>query len=165
MPDAAAPSPDHALIANFYAAFARLDAEGMIACYHRDVGFSDPAFGELDAARVRGMWRMLCGRAKDLVVEVSGIVADGDHGGAHWEAHYTFATGRKVHNVIEAKFRFADGKIIRHDDAFDIWRWTRMALGPAGVLLGWTPLLRGAVRRKANAQLDAFLAVKPGKAG
>ena len=40
-----------------------------------------------------------------------------DRGGsAHWEAWYTFsATGRKVHNVVEANFEFADGRVLRPD--------------------------------------------------
>lgn len=151
---------DHsAVLHRFYQAFARRDAAAMVAEYHPEVVFSDPAFGELDAAHVRAMWRMLCERGKDLVVEHSGVAVDGDSGRAHWEAHYTFSgTGRKVHNVIDATFRFADGKIIRHDDRFDMWRWTRMALGPVGTLLGWTPIVKGGVRRKANAQLAAWMA-------
>ena len=154
--------PHAELIQEFYAAFARRDADAMVACYHRDVVLSDPAFGGLDATHTRGMWRMLCGRAKDLVIESSGIEADATRGRAHWEADYTFAvTGRKVHNVIDATFEFAEGKISRHDDVFDMWRWTKMALGIPGVLLGWTPILRGAVRRKANAQLAGYLISHP----
>lgn len=151
---------DHAaLIHDFYKAFARRDADGMIAVYHPEVVFSDPAFGELDAERVRGMWRMLCERGKDLTLEHSGVSAEGNEGRAHWEARYTFAaTGRKVHNVIDATFRFADGKIIRHDDVFDFWAWSKQALGPVGLLLGWTPMLRNKVRATANGQLTAWLA-------
>ena len=40
------------------------------------------------------MWRMLCGRATDLRVEHSEVEAEGDEGSAHWEAYYTFSTGR-----------------------------------------------------------------------
>lgn len=156
-------SDNAALIHQFYEAFARRDADGMVAAYHPNVVFSDPAFGELDAARARGMWRMLCDRGKDLVIEHSGVVVEGETGRAHWEAHYTFvATGRKVHNIIDATFRFADGKIIRHDDVFDFWRWSRQALGPLGTLMGWTPMLKGSVRAKANAQLTAWLAKRGG---
>ena len=36
--------------------------------------------------------------------------------------------------------------------------WARQALGPPGLLLGWTPVIRTAVRRKARAGLDEFLA-------
>jgi hypothetical protein len=38
------------------------------------------------------------------------------------------------------------------------YRWARQALGPAGLLLGWTPLLRSRVRRRARASLGKFAA-------
>jgi hypothetical protein len=95
--------------------------------------------------------------APDLKATHRDIHADDTRGRAHWEAWYTFSsTGRKVHNVIDARFQFRDGKIVRHDDRFDFWRWSRQALGPAGWLLGWTPLLQKAVRKKALAGLDAY---------
>ncbi|MCK5103475.1 MAG: nuclear transport factor 2 family protein [Cyclobacteriaceae bacterium] len=33
------------IIEKFYKAFENLDAEGMIACYHKEIEFEDPAFG------------------------------------------------------------------------------------------------------------------------
>ena len=142
-----------AVIEQFYRAFQKKDAEGMAALYADDVRFSDPAFGPLNGEHARNMWRMLAKRATDLELTFSNVTDDS----AHWEAHYTFTqTGRKVHNVIDAKFQFRDGKIVRHDDHFDFWRWSRQALGPAGLLLGWTPLLQNAVRKKALAGLAAF---------
>ena len=146
------------LIESFYAAFAKRDAAGMVACYHPQVVFRDPVFLELDAPRAKAMWKMLCERGKDLRIEASGIEASGDTGKAHWEAWYSFSvTGRNVHNVIDAKFRFQDGLIIRHDDSFGFWRWTRMALGPAGVLLGWSPPIQGKIRRTAAKGLADFM--------
>ena len=67
-----------------------------------------------------------------------------------------------VHNIIEAKFEFDDaGLVKRHRDSFDFWRWSRQALGAPGILLGWTPFLRGKVRTTAAANLKKFLAQKP----
>ena len=115
-------------------------------------------FPDLDATHVRGMWRMLCERGADLQLEHSGIEADDTTGKAHWEARYTFsATGRKVHNIIDASFTFRDGKITSHKDAFDFWRWSRQALGFSGVLLGWTPLVQNKIRRVAGQQLERSL--------
>lgn len=154
--------PNHALIERFYAAFAARDAEAMVACYHPSVAFSDPVFVGLDAPHARGMWRMLTARAADLRVESSRVSADDASGRAHWEAWYTFSqTKRAVHNVIDATFTFADGKIVRHTDVFDLWSWTRQALGPTGALLGWAPPFQGALRKKARAGLDAYLAQHP----
>lgn len=145
------------LIERFYRSFQARDAEQMSVCYHDQVVFADPVFPDLRGEHARTMWRMLCARAADLEVSFSNVVADEQSGRAHWEARYTFSqTGRKVHNVIDATFRFRDGLIVEHHDRFDFWRWSRMALGPTGVLLGWTPLLRSAVRRKAAHGLDLF---------
>ncbi|MCA9684504.1 MAG: nuclear transport factor 2 family protein [Myxococcales bacterium] len=148
-----------ALIERFYTAFSQHDAETMVACYHSKASFNDPAFGDLDAREATGMWRMLVGRAKDLKLEFSAVQAEGERGSAHWEAWYTFsATGRKVHNVIDAEFRFADGLIIEHRDSFDFHRWARQALGPAGLLLGWTSMLQKKVKSQARAGLEDYLA-------
>jgi ketosteroid isomerase-like protein len=151
--------PNVALIHRFYDAFARRDTDAMAACYAPDATFRDPAFGELDAARTVAMWRMLVGRATDLEVAHTGAEADEGHGRAHWDARYTFTqTGRRVVNSIDATFRFRDGLIVRHEDRFPFWHWARQALGPAGWLLGWTPLVRARVRRTAVRSLDRWMA-------
>lgn len=154
--------PNAALIQRFYAAFAARDAAGMRACYHPEIVFGDPAFGELRGAQAGAMWTMLLERGKDLQVEVSGIHADDARGSAHWDARYTFSqTRRPVLNRIDAAFEFRDGLIVRHTDTFDFWTWSRQALGPAGLLLGWTPLLRNKVRAAARAGLQAYMRENP----
>lgn len=146
-----------ALLHRFYDAFAARDAAAMGACYAADVVFEDPAFGELHGDEARAMWAMLCGRAKDLQVTASSIEADDHRGRARWEAIYTFTqTGRRVHNRIDADFEFRDGLIAVHRDRFDFWAWSRQALGAPGLLLGWTPMLRGKVRAQARAGLRRF---------
>ena len=146
------------LIHRFYKAFAERDHETMAACYHPDVAFSDPVFPSLKGAAAGAMWRMLCERADDLVIDHSKVFGDDTTGSAHWEAHYTFgATGRKVHNKIDASFRFSEGLISQHDDVFDFYAWSRMALGPMGMLLGWTPIVRNKVRKQAGGQLTRFM--------
>lgn len=135
----------------------------MAACYAPDVRFSDPAFGELHGERAGGMWRMLTSQATDLRVELLEHSADGERGSARWRAHYTFSqTGRPVVNDVRAAFRFRDGLIAEHDDSFSFHRWSSQALGTPGKLLGWTPVLRGAVRKKALGSLDRFMAGAPG---
>jgi ketosteroid isomerase-like protein len=147
------------LIRNFYEAFGRKDAEGMAACYAPDASFSDPVFTDLHGDEVTGMWRMLTGRSTDLEIELAEHSAEGDTGTARWIATYTFVrTGNHVVNDVRASFRFRDGLIAEHKDSFNLWKWSRQALGTPGVLLGWSPLLRGAVRKRAAADLDEFLA-------
>ncbi len=145
------------LITRFYQAFQRLDAEAMIACYAPDVVFSDPVFGTLHGADAGDMWRMLLSRARDFSLRFDGIDADADQGQAHWVATYPFSqSGRIVVNDIQARFGFRDGCIASHHDQFDLWRWSRQALGLKGLLLGGTPWLRTALRRKALASLRTF---------
>ncbi|MBK5229126.1 MAG: nuclear transport factor 2 family protein [Actinobacteria bacterium] len=100
------------LIHRFYSAFQKQDAETMAGCYRPEVHFSDPVFTDLLGEEAGDMWRMLCSRATDLRIEFRDVTADEDRGSAHWEAWYTFSTGRKVHNVIDASFEFSDGLIL-----------------------------------------------------
>jgi uncharacterized protein len=152
-------SSSASLIERFYDAFARRDGAAMAACYAPDVSFSDPVFPDLHGAEAGAMWRMLTARATDLRVDLLDHDADDARGSAHWRAAYTFTqTGRPVVNDVHASFRFADGLIFEHRDEFDFRRWARQALGPVGLVLGWTPVLRSSVRRRARAGLDEFLA-------
>jgi ketosteroid isomerase-like protein len=147
------------LIHDFYQAFQRRDGAAMAACYHPDATFSDPVFQGLRGREPGAMWRMLCERGKDLKLEYSDVSANDSTGEAKWVAWYTFgATGRKVENRIQARFKFKDGKILEHVDDFAFWRWTRMALGLPGVLLGWTPLIQGKVRKMARKGLSEYMA-------
>ena len=151
-------SQDHqALITRFYQAFQQLDAQGMAACYTDDVVFSDPVFGQLRGKDAADMWRMLTSRAKDFSLTFDQVQADGQRGSAHWVATYVFSqTGATVVNDIQARFVFRDGKICEHHDHFDLWRWSRQALGLKGLLLGWTPLVQNAIRTQAKKGLKAF---------
>src|SRR5436190_8263001 len=161
---AATPQANEALIARFYAAFAALDAAAMAECYAPSASFEDPVFTLSGRDEVGSMWAMLCAATRDRGredwrLEASGIQADESRGRAHWEAHYRFsATGRLVHNRIDAEFRFRDGLIVEHRDRFDFWAWSRQALGAPGLLLGWTPMLRNKVRAQAAAKLVLFRA-------
>ncbi len=151
--------PNDELIERFYAAFAERRGDAMAACYGPDAHFSDPVFPDLNDAEPGQMWRMLTGAADDLRIELIEHEAGEETGSARWQAHYTFAeTGRPVFNDIRASFRFADGLIVEHRDEFDFYRWSRQALGLPGLLLGWTPIIRNAVRKKAGARLEQFIA-------
>lgn len=139
-----------ALIRRFYTSFQARDAQGMIACYAPDVHFSDPVFRDLHGQAAGDMWRMLTGRAQNFSLEFDQVGADDAHGTAHWIARYEFGPERRpVINDIRASFLFKDGLIVDHQDQFDLWRWSAQALGWKGRVLGWTPLVQGAIRRQA----------------
>jgi limonene-1,2-epoxide hydrolase len=154
-------------LTRFYTAFHELDGDSMASCYADDAVFNDPVFSLHGRVEVGGMWRMLCAatqaKGRDAwKLDFSDIHADATNGRAHWEAHYRFsATGRLVHNIIDAEFTFnPDGLIAAHRDRFNFWRWSRQALGAPGLLLGWTPFLQAKVRMQARANLQKFLARK-----
>ena len=147
-----------ATIERFYTAFDRGDGDAMAACYAPDARFSDPVFTDLRGEEPGAMWRMLTGRAEDLEVRLEEHEAGDERGSAHWLADYTFRTGRRVHNDIRAEFAFRDGLIAEHHDSFSFYAWARQALGPPGLLLGWTPIVRGKVQKEARAGLDEFMA-------
>jgi hypothetical protein len=156
------------IIDTLYAAFARLDPAGMAGCYADDAAFDDEVFSLRGKREVLGMWSMLCGNVRSQGgdawrLEWSGVHAGADAGSAHWEAWYRFsATGRDVHNRIDARFRFdPQGRIVEHRDSFPFWRWSRQALGTPGLLLGWSPMLKAQVRRRAAGNLERWMEKHP----
>lgn len=146
------------LVVKFYNAFQNKDWQTMQTCYHDEATFTDPVFQNLNSKELKAMWHMLITAGKDLQLQFSDIRATENKGSCHWEAFYSFSkTGRKVHNIIEASFEFKDGKIFRHTESFDLWRWSRMALGLPGTLLGWSPFLQNKIRGMARANLKKLM--------
>ncbi len=149
--------PNTLLIERFYGALDEGEGATMESCYAPDVQFSDPVFTDLRGPRAGAMWRMLTDAPGELRIELLEHDADEASGSAHWRAHYTFSeTGRPVINDIHARFLFEDGLIVDHRDQFSFYAWARQALGPTGLLLGWAPMVRSAVRRKAAAKLEEY---------
>ncbi len=134
----------------------------MQKCYHPKIQFSDPVFPNLNPKEANAMWHMLLSVATDLTITFTDIATNNNNGSCHWEAHYSFSrTGRRVHNKIDANFDFKDGLIIRHQDEFDVWKWSRMALGISGLVLGWTPFMRGKIQSMARQNLKKFIEKNP----
>jgi len=145
------------LIEEFYIAFQAKDAERMIACYHDEIVFKDPAFGTLKGERAKNMWRMLLKNDTGLKLEFSNVEAGEQTGKAHWEANYIFSqTGRTVLNKIDATFEFKDGKIVKHTDEFNLHTWAKQALGFKGALFGGMPFFKKQLNSKTNHLLTKF---------
>jgi hypothetical protein len=53
-----------------------------------------------------------------------------------------------------------DGLILRHVDSFDVWAWSRQALGLPGALLGWTPMMHRKISASALAGLEKYIAAQ-----
>jgi len=146
------------LIHKFYTAFQNKDWKTMQECYHDEIIFNDPVFQNLKGNQAKAMWHMLVASGKDLTLTFNNIKANATEGSCHWEADYSFSkTKRQVHNIIEAKFEFKDGKIFRHTDSFNLWKWSHMALGLSGMLLGWSPFMQNKIRNQAKESLKKFI--------
>ncbi len=149
------------LTEKFYKAFQQKNANEMISCYQDEIEFEDPAFGKLKGIRACAMWEMLCDNATELKIEFSEVKVNESMGSAKWQAWYTFGkTGRKVHNIIDAKFEFQDGKIKKHTDVFNLRRWAGQALGLKGYLLGWTYFFKKNLNIQTNYMLDKYIKSK-----
>lgn len=142
-------------IIRFYDAFKKADAKTMIDCYDNNIQFSDPAFGKLYGEKAKKMWLMLV--RPGIEINYDNVWTNGNKGGANWQAEYIFTpTGRKVINKIKAEFEFNEGKILIHNDYFDLWKWSRQALGLKGMLLGWSNFFKKALQAKVGKQLEKF---------
>ncbi|MDQ6757886.1 MAG: nuclear transport factor 2 family protein [Bacteroidota bacterium] len=145
------------LVQTFYNAFARLDYTTMQNCYADDPVFNDPVFGILEGNDVRAMWEMLCKNAKDFSLRINKIEVDGEYATCNWIATYTFSkTGKRVINNVKAHMRIENGKITEHTDEFDIYKWSRQALGLPGMLLGWSGYLKNKIRSDARKRLQRY---------
>lgn len=147
------------LIQTFYNAFIAGDARGMTACYHDDITFTDPAFGTLKGARAKAMWHMLIDRANGQnKVTYSGITITQEVVFAEWTAAYKYGVKKRpVVNHVKATFTFKDGKIYTHRDDFNMYQWSKQALGLPGYLLGWTPFMRAKIQEKTNTLLNSYM--------
>ncbi len=147
------------LIKQFYSAFAAGDHKGMIACYHDEVVFEDPAFGQLKGIKAAKMWEMLLSRKEATPkINFANIEVNETSGSADWTAEYIYGPKkRKVFNRIHASFTFKDGKIIKHTDNFNLWKWSSQALGTMGYIMGWTPFMKNKIQQLANSRLDKFI--------
>ncbi|MBK9220791.1 MAG: nuclear transport factor 2 family protein [Saprospiraceae bacterium] len=145
-------------IKHFYNCFTKADIEGMLSCYHEHIEFEDPAFGKLYGLDVSKMWRMLIIRSKgQLQISYQNAIANDKTGSVQWKAEYEFSqTGRKIVNNITAHFEFQNGKIIKHSDHFNLWKWTQQAFGWKGYLFGWTSFMKNKIRKQTNTLLNKF---------
>ncbi|MBN8836916.1 MAG: nuclear transport factor 2 family protein [Sphingobacteriia bacterium] len=147
------------LIEKFYTAFQKLDYTAMQSCYAANVVFNDPVFGILQNGEPQAMWEMLCKRATDFSLTFSNIeLLDEEYATCNWTATYLFGPRkRKVINNIKAHFRIQNGLITEHTDQFNLYNWSKQALGLSGVLFGWASFFQTRIKRKALGGLWKFM--------
>ncbi|MCT8340444.1 nuclear transport factor 2 family protein [Flavobacteriaceae bacterium TK19130] len=147
----------------FYSSFTEKNAEGMISCYSDDIHFYDPVFGNLYGAEAKAMWGMLTknmdanGTIDYELVEIHELKAI-----VKWKASYPFGPKRRiVVNNITAELYVEDGKIVKHIDTFNLWKWSRQAFGVPGILLGWTPFFKRKLRSTVRKRLTRYMDEEP----
>lgn len=153
-----------ALLNKLFTALRERDHATMASCYHPDARFRDIAFDLDGRTQIHSMWRMIC--SGDIKAEFEVLDADDHAGRVRLAETYHFGAskdppkpGRPVHNAIESRFLFKDGKIQQQDDDCDAKEWARQAVGGiAGFLAGRIRLLRS---RKAKAKLAKFAETHP----
>jgi hypothetical protein len=150
------------IVTKFYDAFANADASKMCEYYHPDIEFRDPIFGSLKGNDACQMWEMLIARSNENIkIKLSEVKSNDYHGTARWEATYYFSKNkRKVVNSIRAEFFFQDGLMRRHTDDFDIWKWSKQALGLTEYLFGWTGFMQNKTHINAVLSLKKYQKIK-----
>ncbi len=145
-------------IDKFYAAFQQKNFKYMQECYAIDANFNDEAFSNLNGKEAGKMWEMLITRGKDLELKYEILETSENGGKARWIAKYTFSkTKRLVINEIIGDFIIKNGKIIKHTDHFDFYKWARQAFGLIGLFLGWTNYFKSKVQKTAMQSLKKFM--------
>lgn len=147
------------VIEDFYSGFAAGNSVTMRSCYHPEVIFQDPVFGKLGGNDAKDMWEMLIQKSQgNLKIRFSHLKTTADStGSADWRATYTFSsTNRNVINAVHADFEFKDGLIYRHKDSFNLYSWSKQALGLKGILFGWTPFFKKKIQQQALQSLRSF---------
>lgn len=147
------------IILDFYQAFQKGNPKAMNACYHKDIVFFNPVFGHLRGDRVRAMWYMLLEKSRgELSISFSEIQANDFNGSAKWTAIYYYGPSkRRVVNEVVGTFYFQNGKIRQHTDHFDLWNWSRQALGFKGYLLGWTKWMKLKIQQESSKMLSRYI--------
>ena len=145
-------------IVKLYNSLSKADVSQMRECYDPDVEFCDPAFGTLNGKEVFQMWQMLIEKSKGtLKIDYSDIHANDYLGSAKWITEYKYSkNNHKVLNTITSKFVFKEGLIIKQTDDFDVWKWSKQALGIKGVLLGWTGFMQKKIQKQARLSLKQY---------
>ncbi|MFL9829379.1 nuclear transport factor 2 family protein [Flavobacterium sp. ARAG 55.4] len=145
-------------IHQLYTSIAQGNLSAIDRCYSAAVKFHDPVFGKLTANKVPKMWKMLIQKSYEKPDIEYKIIKINEHTAeVKWKAVYIFGKKkRKIINNIHSVFHFKDGLIIKQNDDFNIWKWTRQAFGLSGFLFGWTGYMQRKIQMKAQSSLSTF---------
>ena len=138
----------------FYDAFSAANIEVLKQLYDKKLIFNDNIFVNLDYNETISMWSSLLVGNKNMSIKYEIKKYSEKYVEVEWIADYLFtSTNRNVKNIILAKMEIDQGKIINHTDNFDFYKWSQMAFGITGVLIGWTSFFKNKVRTEAYNKL------------
>lgn len=101
---------------------------------------------------------LLSQKKESTIITFNSIQASSEKGTVNWIAEYFYGEKkRKVINKVNASFKFKEGKIIEHTDTFNLWEWTKQAMGITGFLMGWTSFMKDKIQATTNKNLDDFI--------
>jgi hypothetical protein len=142
----------------FYEAMDKRNTTEMNRFYADSLQFSDPVFPKLNATETKAMWDMLVGRSKSIRIEHTVLESGPKHVIVNWIARYNFSkTGRPVANNITTRMDIENNSIVLQKDTFDLYAWSKQALGIQGYLLGWTSFMQNKIRATAQENLKTFM--------
>ena len=138
----------------FYDAFSVANIDVLKQLYDKKLIFNDNIFVNLDYNETISMWSSLLVGNKNMSIKYEIKKYSEKYVEVEWIADYLFtSTNRNVKNIILAKMEIDQGKIINHTDNFDFYKWSQMAFGITGVLIGWTSFFKNKVRTETYNKL------------
>ena len=138
----------------FYDAFSAANIDVLKQLYDKKLIFNDNIFVNLDYNETISMWSSLLVGNKNMSIKYEIKKYSEKYVEVEWIADYLFtSTNRNIKNIILAKMEIDQGKIINHTDNFDFYKWSQMAFGITGVLIGWTSFFKNKVRTEAYNKL------------
>lgn len=151
-------TPTEKTIHQLYTSIANGTVANIDACYAATAKFHDPIFGTLTANEIPKMWKMLIEKSKgNLDIEYTIIKSNENKASAQWTATYTFGKNKRpIKNTIFSEFHFKNGLIIKQNDDFNIWNWSKQAFGFSGFLFGWTGYMQKIIQEKAELSLKNY---------
>ena len=151
---------NEATIHRFFTAYQNKEYTTMQNCYSKDAVYNSPIYGLINAEHVKAMWEMICKTNEEESLHFEKIeLLDHEYTTCDWSLAYYY-TNRRINNKIKSYLRLENGLIIEHTDAFDLYKWSRMAFGLTGLLIGWSKFFQKKIQKSTRNKLSEFIISK-----
>lgn len=152
---------NRAIAQQFFDRLSARDVSGAMECCGAQIVYSSPffegSFERQGRESVGAMWRAWLRSMPDARIVCDDIRASHEHASAYWTVDYTLPNSfGRVQQRISADLSFAEGKIIRHRDRFNLHEWASREYGTPGSLLGGKRAFQKWAVARERARLAAF---------